>query len=142
MPGPSGNICQVPRRRGRGRGAVENLGFQQLPRHLAKFMHEKNMFHDSSSFKKIILKLFFFYLPGPSEEGGGGAEGLLKTLVFNSSLGTWQSLCMKKTMFHKSSSFKKIILKLFFFCNSCFQNLTTVQPPYNSHPWGNKKWLL
>ena len=45
-------------------------------------MHEKNMFHDSSSFKKIILKLFFFYLPGPSEEGGGGGGGAVENLGF------------------------------------------------------------
>ena len=62
------NICQVPRETfarslGVGRGAVENLGFQQLPRHLAKFMHEKPCFMNQVLLKKIILKLFFFATP-------------------------------------------------------------------------------
>ena len=89
------NICQVPRgtfawpSEGRGRGgAVENLGFQQLPRHLTKFMHEKPCFMN-----QVLLK------NNPETEN-------------------------------------------VFFCDSCFQNLTTVQPLYNSHPWDSKKWLL
>ena len=93
------NICQVPRGTfawslggegagGGGGGAVENLGFQQLPRHRAKFMHEKPCFMN-----QVLLK------NNPETE----------TVFF------------------------------FFFCDSCFQNLTTVQPLYNSHPWDSKK---
>ena len=51
------DICQVPRGTfawslgGEGAGAVENLGFQQLPRHRAKFMHEKPCFMN-----QVLLK--------------------------------------------------------------------------------------
>ena len=83
LPGPSEG-----RGRGGGGGAVENLGFQQLPRHRAKFMHEKPCFMN-----QVLLK------NNPETE----------TVFF------------------------------FFFCDSCFQNLTTVQPLYNSHPWDSKK---